>query len=82
MDALCVNQPDEEEKLDHIRLIGDAYTQARSVCIWLRYGDFPGLVPDEEHCYILPWAFILAPCWLASERYAIRRIAGSRFCYS
>ncbi|KAI1208239.1 heterokaryon incompatibility protein-domain-containing protein [Annulohypoxylon truncatum] len=38
IDAICINQADEEEKLNQIPLMGSIYSQAVSVCVWLGPG--------------------------------------------
>ncbi|KAH7066329.1 heterokaryon incompatibility protein-domain-containing protein [Paraphoma chrysanthemicola] len=42
IDALCINQDDEEEKTDQIRLMSQIYQKAQSVWVWL------GLVGKQE----------------------------------
>ncbi|KAE9364293.1 hypothetical protein N431DRAFT_305432, partial [Stipitochalara longipes BDJ] len=39
VDAICLNQEDAEEKSEQVPLMGDIYTQARKVHIWLGEGD-------------------------------------------
>ena len=38
VDAICINQEDEEEKSDQIRLMRDIYSAAENVYIWLGEG--------------------------------------------
>ncbi|KAM0818362.1 putative Heterokaryon incompatibility domain-containing protein [Seiridium cardinale] len=38
IDSICINQGDDDEKLEQIPLMGDVYTYAASVCIWLGKG--------------------------------------------
>jgi hypothetical protein len=38
IDAICINQSDEEEKLAQIPLMGDIYGSSYSTCIWLGEG--------------------------------------------
>ncbi|KAI0417841.1 heterokaryon incompatibility protein-domain-containing protein [Xylaria grammica] len=47
IDAICINQSDLEEKLHQVRLMGEIYSNARIVTIWLS-GQTPGvnLTPD------------------------------------
>lgn len=46
VDALCINQADVAEKSEHVKLMGDIYSQAETVHIWL--GESVG---DEEFVY-------------------------------
>jgi hypothetical protein len=39
IDAICINQSDHAELLGQIQLMGDIYSLATSVCIWLGKGD-------------------------------------------
>ena len=39
VDALCINQSDEEEKSSQVRLMGDIYRNADDVYVWLGPGD-------------------------------------------
>lgn len=34
-DAICINQSDDDEKSRQIRMMGDIYNQAATVCVWL-----------------------------------------------
>lgn len=43
IDAICINQSDDEEKLQQIRLMNRIYAQANKVWVWL------GLPPQQEH---------------------------------
>ncbi len=43
IDALCMNQSDEDEKMSQIPLMGDIYSLAVSTCIWLGPG-----TPDTD----------------------------------
>ncbi|KAL7919896.1 heterokaryon incompatibility domain-containing protein [Trichoderma austrokoningii] len=39
IDALCINQGDNKEKTQQVRIMGEIYTRARRVLIWLGNGD-------------------------------------------
>lgn len=39
VDALCINQGDNKEKTQQVRIMGEIYTRARRVLIWLGNGD-------------------------------------------
>ncbi|KAH4115152.1 hypothetical protein HBH70_175310 [Parastagonospora nodorum] len=39
VDAICINQKDEDEKMQQIKLMGDIYSQARTTYIWLGLAD-------------------------------------------
>lgn len=39
IDALCINQSDNKEKTQQVRIMGEIYTRARRVLIWLGNGD-------------------------------------------
>lgn len=42
VDAICINQPDEEEKKLQVTMMAQLYTQADRVCIWLGSADAGG----------------------------------------
>lgn len=42
IDALCINQSDESEKLNQIRQMSDIYRRASCVWVWLGVGEEPG----------------------------------------
>lgn len=69
VDATCINQADGHRKLDQIRLMGNIYSRASSVCICLGTGDWKTdkarsylriaayqdfLIPDNEHSCKVP----------------------------
>jgi hypothetical protein len=35
VDAICINQADEEEKTEHVKMMKDIYTQVELVLAWL-----------------------------------------------
>jgi hypothetical protein len=39
IDAICINQGDDDEKIEQIRLMGDIYSTARTVYVWLGEGN-------------------------------------------
>jgi hypothetical protein len=39
VDALCINQSDNKEKTQQVRIMGEIYKRARRVLIWLGNGD-------------------------------------------
>jgi hypothetical protein len=39
VDAICINQEDNDEKTDQIRLMGELYSLAERAYVWLGYGD-------------------------------------------
>ncbi|EHK48775.1 hypothetical protein TRIATDRAFT_180369, partial [Trichoderma atroviride IMI 206040] len=39
VDALCINQSDNKEKTQQVRIMGEIYTRAQRVLIWLGNGD-------------------------------------------
>lgn len=69
IDSICINQADEDEKIDQIRLMGNIYSRATSVCIWLGTGNWKTdkaisylkiagyqdfLIAENEHDYRVP----------------------------
>jgi hypothetical protein len=59
VDAICIIQKDDKEKTEQIRLMGDIYTKAKEVIIWLGCG-------DEESKEVIPLIQKFGP-ELASE---------------
>ncbi|KAL2678513.1 hypothetical protein Neosp_009260 [[Neocosmospora] mangrovei] len=57
VDAVCINQADNEEKAKQIRLMGDIYSQARRVLIYLGKGD-PSVDEVMESIRRLDWEFM------------------------
>lgn len=63
-DAICINQKDQVERYKQVQRMGDTYSQAEEVVIWL--GDFvepadspfrpPNTLPEVEYRKALPWA--------------------------
>ncbi|KAM6478082.1 HET-domain-containing protein [Trichoderma sp. SZMC 28011] len=57
IDALCINQADNQEKTQQVRLMGEIYSKARRVLIWLGnneaiqegVGKLASWQPDEKH---------------------------------
>jgi len=47
IDAICLNQADNEEKSVQVQLMGEIYSQARKVHIWL--GDADSNTPKSLH---------------------------------
>jgi hypothetical protein len=39
IDAICIDQGDEDEKMQQIPLMGDVYSKAATVYVWLGEGD-------------------------------------------
>ena len=69
IDSICINQADEDEKMDQIGLMGNIYSRATSVCIWLGRGNWKTdkamsylriagyqdfLIAENEHGYKVP----------------------------
>ncbi|KAH7092484.1 heterokaryon incompatibility protein-domain-containing protein [Paraphoma chrysanthemicola] len=46
IDALCINQADEEEKTHQIRLMSQIYRKAQSVWVWLGLADKQEMIPE------------------------------------
>ncbi|KAK9424456.1 putative Heterokaryon incompatibility domain-containing protein [Seiridium unicorne] len=72
IDAICINQRDETEKLHQIKLMGDIFSKATSVCLWLGKGDEKS---DQAISYLRVAGFqdLLDP--IGKHRYRITRSA-------
>lgn len=55
IDAICINQADEEEKISQIRLMNAVYQQASKVWVWL------GCAQTQEQQNLIPRAIELLP---------------------
>ncbi|CAM1504891.1 Fc.00g024820.m01.CDS01 [Cosmosporella sp. VM-42] len=85
IDAICINQADGGEKISQIGLMGDIYSNAFSVCIWLGVGDwrttkameylkvagFQDLLEEQgEHKYCVPRLATFRAIWrMTCSRY-------------
>jgi hypothetical protein len=71
IDAVCINQADEKEKLNQIRLMNTLYQRATKVWIWL------GCAPPEVQRYI-PHAIALLPHLVEEAKRRKDMLRGSR----
>ncbi|OAL45453.1 HET-domain-containing protein [Pyrenochaeta sp. DS3sAY3a] len=70
IDAICINQSDEEEKLQQIRLMNRIYAEANKVWVWL------GLPPQQEH---IPTAIGLLTGFAQAGQYVRKLEPGKRY---
>jgi hypothetical protein len=53
IDAVCINQGDQEEKMVQIRLMNQVYRRARKVWVWLGLAEHPERIPDAVRLFTL-----------------------------
>lgn len=70
IDALCINQADNQEKTQQVRLMGEIYSKAQRVLIWLGnneaiqagVGKLASWQPDEKHVDWKPLKPVFTMC--------------------